>query len=107
MQKIEKIPIDQLMLIGYVLTSALLLLLGAAAWGSVGSAAALIICTAIVALLFFLAHLRLRIKKQFHRHAAVESALLEMRQPLLKAVRIHARTARRRQPELGVIALDR
>ena len=85
MQKIEKMPIDQLMLIGYVLTSALLLLLGAAAWGSVGSAAALIICTAIVALLFFLAHLRLRIKKQFHRHAAVESALLEMRQPLLKA----------------------
>ena len=85
MQKIEKMPIDQLILICYVMTLTLLFVLGAAAWNSVGPVATAAICAALVLLLFFLTHLGLRIRRQLHRHAAVESALHEVRQPLLKA----------------------
>jgi len=85
MQKIEKMPIDQLALIGYVLTLALMLLLGAEAWSSVGPAAAAAICACIVTLFFFLAYLRLRIQKQLHQQVAVEPVLHQVAQPLLKA----------------------
>jgi len=84
MRKIEKMPIDRLMLISYALTSSLLLLLGAIACKNVGVGAAAAICAGVISLLFFLALLGLRIRQKFDRHAAIASASRQAPQPLLK-----------------------
>jgi len=85
MYKLEKMPIDKLMAIGYALTLAALLLLGVAAWESVGRIGAVVMSVAIASLVFFLGLSHGMVRKALRNHMAVEAAMSKVQQPLLKA----------------------
>jgi len=76
--------LDRLMLIGYALLSTLLFFLCVIAWKSVGVVGATAIGIGVILLLFFLAHLGMRIRRQFDRHTAVAAAPRHVSQALLK-----------------------
>jgi PAS domain S-box-containing protein len=83
----EKTSIERLMLIGFGMTLAVLLLVGGIALNyAVQSVAAIkVIEACIVLLLVFLALLYVRIRRMIRGSLAVEQALQEGQQPLLKA----------------------
>jgi PAS domain S-box-containing protein len=87
MNKMEKTSVERLMLIGFGMTLAVLLLVGGVALTyAVQSAAAVrIIEGSIVLLLAFLALLYVRIRRMIRSCLAVEQELQEVQQPLLKA----------------------
>jgi PAS domain S-box-containing protein len=83
----EKKSVDRLMLIGFGMTLAVLLLVGGIALNyAVQSVAAIkVIEASIVLLLVFLALLYVRIRRVMRGSSAVEQGLQEVQQPLLKA----------------------
>jgi PAS domain S-box-containing protein len=87
MQTMEKTSVDRLMLIGFGMTLAVLLLVGGIALNyAVQSVAAIkVIEASIVLLLVFLALLYVRIRRVMRGSSAVEQGLQEVQQPLLKA----------------------
>jgi PAS domain S-box-containing protein len=85
MNKMEKIRIERLMLIGFWMTLVVLLFIGGIAWNSVGQSAAAVVGVSIVLLLTFLALLYVRIRSEIRGHLATAHALQEVRQSLLKA----------------------
>jgi PAS domain S-box-containing protein len=87
MNKMEKTSVERLMLIGFGMTLAVLLLVGGVALTyAVQSAAAVrIIEGSIVLLLAFLTLLYVRIRRMIRSCLAVEQELQEVQQPLLKA----------------------
>ena len=87
MHTMEKASVERLMLIGFGMTLAVLLLVGGIALNyAVQSVAAVkVIEASIVLLLAFLALLTVRIRRVMRGRLAVEQALQEVRQPLLKA----------------------
>ncbi len=85
MHSVEKISVERLMLLGFGMTLAVLLLAGGIAWNNAMQPVATFILGAIVLLLAFQAVLYVRIRQVMRRRLAVEQALQEARQPLLKA----------------------
>jgi PAS domain S-box-containing protein len=87
MHTMEKTPVERMMLTGFGMTMAVLLLVGGIAMNyAVQSAAAVrVIEASIVLLLAFLALLYVRIRRLMRGRSAVEYAMHEVRQPLLKA----------------------
>jgi PAS domain S-box-containing protein len=85
MYKMEKIPVERLMLIGFGLTLAVLLLVGGIAYTYAGQSIALLIGTCAILLLAFLAQMFARIRHEIRTHVATERAMHEVQQPLLKA----------------------
>ncbi|HSY29106.1 MAG TPA: PAS domain S-box protein, partial [Burkholderiaceae bacterium] len=81
----EKIPVERLMLIGFGLTLAVLLLVGGIAYTYAGQSIALLIGTCAILLLAFLAQMFARIRHEIRTHVATERAMHEVQQPLLKA----------------------
>ena len=85
MYKMEKIPAERLMLIGFGLTLAVLLLVAGIAYTYAGQSIALLIGACSILLLAFLAQMFVRIGREIRAHVAAEKALHEVQQPLLKA----------------------
>ena len=87
MHTLKKTSVERLMLIGFGMALAVLLLVGGIALNyAVQSVAAVkVIEASIVLLLAFLALLTVRIRRVMRGRLAVEQALQEVRQPLLKA----------------------
>jgi signal transduction histidine kinase/AmiR/NasT family two-component response regulator len=85
MHTVEKISVERLMLLGFGMTLAILLLAGGIAWNNTMQPVAVFIWGTTLLLLTFQALLYVRIRQVMRRRLAVEQALQESRQPLLKA----------------------
>jgi PAS domain S-box-containing protein len=85
MYKMDKIPVERLMLVGFGMTLVVLLLVGGIALDNAERSVAVVIGVSIVLLLAFLAYLYGRIRVKISDALAVEHALQEEQQPLLKA----------------------
>jgi signal transduction histidine kinase/ActR/RegA family two-component response regulator len=85
MHAVEKISVERLMLLGFGMTLAILLLAGGIAWNNAMQPVAAFIWGAIVLLLTFQTLLYVRIRQVMRRRLAAEQALREAQQPLLKA----------------------
>lgn len=81
---VEKISVERLMLLGFGMTLAVLLLAGGIAWSNAMQPVATFIWGAIILLLTFQALLYVRIRQVMGRRLASERASEEARQPLLK-----------------------
>lgn len=84
MLKMEKIPVERLMLMGFGFTVAVLLLIAGIAFSNASAPAILLIATSIVLLLAFLFQMFVRIRREIHGHIANQEAMYQVQQPLLK-----------------------
>lgn len=84
MYAVEKTPVEQLLLIGFGMTLAVLLLVGGIAVIYAVQLAAAVIGASIVLVLAFLALLYVRIRRLMRGRSAIEYTMQEVRQPLLK-----------------------
>jgi PAS domain S-box-containing protein len=82
---VEKISVERLMLLGFGMTLAILLLAGGIAWNNTMQPVAIFIWGTTFLLLTFQALLYIRIQQVMRRRLAIEQAVQEARQPLLKA----------------------
>ncbi len=85
MHTMEESSVQRLMLIGFGMTLAVLLLVGGIAWNNAAQSVAAFIGASIVLLLAFLALLSVRIRRVMRGRLTVEQELQEERQPLLRA----------------------
>jgi len=84
MRAMERASVERLILFGFGITLAVLLLISAIALNTAGSSGSAVIVASSVLLLAVLARLAVRIRRAIRVRLADEQALQELRQPLLK-----------------------
>ena len=84
MLKLEKIPIERLMLMGFGFTFVVLLSITGIAFSNASTPVILVVASCVILLLVFLFQMFARIRREIHAHIASQDALHKVQQPLLK-----------------------